>query len=149
MTGRRWIGGRASAARDPEARSSRNGTYHSVSEAGELGESSAQDHLLSVSSNPTMMPCPEAAFEAVGVGGEVEDATVFADHEVAAAGPDHASDGLVEVSGAHRGRGATVGPSVEDAGAGQRAVEARPALGQDVSEAPLPQHLHRPDQVDL
>src|SRR5581483_2621615 len=37
---------------------------------------------------------------------------------------------------------------VEDAGAGQRPVEARPALGQHVAESPLPQQLHGPPEVD-
>jgi hypothetical protein len=51
-----------------------------------------------------MMPCPEAAFEAVGVAGEVEDATVFADHEVAAAGHEDVGRPLAGL-----GRGAARG----------------------------------------
>ena len=43
----------------------------------------------------------EGAFEPVGGAGEVEDAAVFADHEVATAGANHPGDRLVEVSGAH------------------------------------------------
>ena len=66
----------------------------------------------------------EAALEPVGGAGEVEDAAVLADHEVAAAGPNHTGDGPVEPGGAH---GALeVGLEREDATVGRNEPVADP-----------------------